>query len=242
MSRVNIYLLNSSLQYLRTAGASFGSKVRALPSDLNTTFLLSKFSSPPPLATHAFNAFLFIKIFLAVLHSALPYYSVLHSTEYTTLYYTVLLRTTQYYTALIRTTPYYTVLLRTTKYYSELLCTTQYYRTTKDYTVLQNILLCTTQYYFLLHRTNPSASVSVPEFPNPSFRIQVSSFRIRVSESKFLNQASFRIRVSESARDHFLKFRCRKITRRCGARHICKSKCTKYLCFGTLFEVQMSKN
>ena len=41
---------------------------------------------------------------------------------------------------------------------------------------------------------------------------------------------------------HFLKFRCRKIARRCGEKHICKSKCTKYLCFGALFEVQMSKN
>ena len=25
--------------------------------------------------------------------------------------------------------------------------------------------------------------------------------------------------------DHFLKFRCRKIARRCGAKDICKSKC-----------------
>ena len=41
--------------------------------------------------------------------------------------------------------------------------------------------------------------------------------------------------------EHFLKFRCRKIARRCGEKHICKSKCTKYLCFGALFEVQMSK-
>ena len=42
--------------------------------------------------------------------------------------------------------------------------------------------------------------------------------------------------------DHFLTLRCRKIARRCGEKHICKSKCAKYLCFGTLFEVQMSKN
>ena len=42
--------------------------------------------------------------------------------------------------------------------------------------------------------------------------------------------------------EHFLKFRCRKIARRCGETHMCKWKCTKYLCFGTLFEVQMSKS
>ena len=42
--------------------------------------------------------------------------------------------------------------------------------------------------------------------------------------------------------DHFLKFRCRKNARRCGEKHICKSKCTKHRIFGPLFEVQMSKN
>ena len=42
--------------------------------------------------------------------------------------------------------------------------------------------------------------------------------------------------------DHFLKFRCRKIARRCGEKRICKSKCTKHRMFGPLFQVQMSKN
>ena len=41
--------------------------------------------------------------------------------------------------------------------------------------------------------------------------------------------------------DHFLKFRCRKNARRCGEKHILKSKCTKHDVFGPLFEVQMSK-
>ena len=41
--------------------------------------------------------------------------------------------------------------------------------------------------------------------------------------------------------DHFWKLRCRKSARRCGAKHISKSKCTKHLSFGPLFEVQMSK-
>ena len=39
---------------------------------------------------------------------------------------------------------------------------------------------------------------------------------------------------------HFWRFRCRKSARRCGARHMSKSKCTKHQGFGPLLEVQMS--
>ena len=41
--------------------------------------------------------------------------------------------------------------------------------------------------------------------------------------------------------DHFGKLRCRKSARRCGAKHISKSKCTKHTSFGPLLEVEMSK-
>ena len=41
--------------------------------------------------------------------------------------------------------------------------------------------------------------------------------------------------------DHFFKLRCRKSARRCGAKHISKSKCTKHTRFGPLLEVAMSK-
>ena len=41
--------------------------------------------------------------------------------------------------------------------------------------------------------------------------------------------------------DHFWKLRCRKSARRCGAKHIAKSKCRKCLTFGALLEVAMSK-
>ena len=41
--------------------------------------------------------------------------------------------------------------------------------------------------------------------------------------------------------DHFWKLRCRKSARRCGAKHISKSKCTKHLSVGPLLEVQISK-
>ena len=40
--------------------------------------------------------------------------------------------------------------------------------------------------------------------------------------------------------DHFWKFRCRKSARRCGAKHISMSKCTKHTTFGPLLEVEMS--
>ena len=43
------------------------------------------------------------------------------------------------------------------------------------------------------------------------------------------------------ASDHFWKLRCRKSACRCGAKHISKSKCTKYNSFGPLLEVEMSK-
>ena len=39
---------------------------------------------------------------------------------------------------------------------------------------------------------------------------------------------------------HFWKLQCRKSARRCGAKHISKSKCTKHTMLGPLLEVQMS--
>ena len=41
--------------------------------------------------------------------------------------------------------------------------------------------------------------------------------------------------------DHFWNLRCRKSVRRCGAKHISKSKCTKHNMLGPLLDVQMSK-
>ena len=39
---------------------------------------------------------------------------------------------------------------------------------------------------------------------------------------------------------HFWRFRCGKSARRCGAKHISKSECSKHPGFGPLLEVQMS--
>ena len=58
-----------------------------------------------------------------------------------------------------------------------------------------------------------------------------------VARSTFLSQNVQNTPLS----DHFWKFRCRKSARRCGAKHISKSKCTKHTRFGSLLEVQMSK-
>ena len=66
----------------------------------------------------------------------------------------------------------------------------------------------------------------------------VEKLHAAVARSTFPSQNVKKLTVSE----HFFKFRCPKIARRCGEKHLCKSKCTKYLCFGSIFEVQMSKN
>ena len=41
--------------------------------------------------------------------------------------------------------------------------------------------------------------------------------------------------------EHFWKLRCRKSARRCGAKHISKSKCTKHHMFAPLLEAEMPK-
>ena len=56
-------------------------------------------------------------------------------------------------------------------------------------------------------------------------------------------EAHFQVKMYKNTRgsDHFWKLRCRKSARRCGAKHISKSKCTKHLSSGPLLEVEMSK-
>ena len=56
-------------------------------------------------------------------------------------------------------------------------------------------------------------------------------------------EALFQVKMYKNTplSDHFWKLRCRKSARRCGAKHILKSKCTKHTRFGPLLEVEMSK-
>ena len=42
--------------------------------------------------------------------------------------------------------------------------------------------------------------------------------------------------------EHFWKLRCRKSARRCGAKHISKSKCTKHLSVGPLLKLRCRKS
>ena len=58
-----------------------------------------------------------------------------------------------------------------------------------------------------------------------------------VARSTFLSQNVQNTPLS----DHFWKLRCRKSARRCGAKHIFKSKCTKHTSSGPLLAVEMSK-
>ena len=58
-----------------------------------------------------------------------------------------------------------------------------------------------------------------------------------VARSTFPSQKCKKLAVS----DHFWKLRCRKSARRCGAKHISKSKCPKHTRSGPLLEVKMSK-
>ena len=56
-------------------------------------------------------------------------------------------------------------------------------------------------------------------------------------------EAHFQVKMykTQTILGHFWKLRCRKSARRCGAKHISKSKCTKHTILGPLLEVQMSK-
>ena len=56
-------------------------------------------------------------------------------------------------------------------------------------------------------------------------------------------EVHFQVKIVQNTpwSDHFWKLRCRKSARRCGAKYISKSKCTKHTMLGPLLEVEMSK-
>ena len=71
----------------------------------------------------------------------------------------------------------------------------------------------------------------------PSGQIRDEKLHAVVARSTFRSQNV----QSTPAPDHFWQLRCRKSARRCGAKHISKSKRTKHTTFGALLEVKMSK-
>ena len=62
-------------------------------------------------------------------------------------------------------------------------------------------------------------------------------------ENDVVARSTFRSQNVQSTpfSDHFWKLRCWKSARRCGAKHISKSKCTKHTILGPLLEVEMLK-
>ena len=86
------------------------------------------------------------------------------------------------------------------------------------------------------------AHVQVKMYKAPQDRTTFGSCDVEkvhavVARSTFRSQNVKNTRGS----DHFWKLRCRKSARRCGAKHISKSKCTKHTILGPLLEVAMSK-
>ena len=86
------------------------------------------------------------------------------------------------------------------------------------------------------------AHVQVKMYKTPQLRTTFGSYDVEkvhavVARSTFPSQNV----QNTSASDHFWKLRCRKSARRCGAKHISKSKCTKHTRFVPLLEVEMSK-
>ena len=86
------------------------------------------------------------------------------------------------------------------------------------------------------------AHLQVKMYKTPGARSTFGSWDVEkvhavVARSTFPSQNVQNTPFSE----HFWKLRCRKSARRCGAKHISKSKCTKHTILGPLSEVQMSK-
>ena len=86
------------------------------------------------------------------------------------------------------------------------------------------------------------AHFQVKRYKTPQVRTtfgscDVEKVRAVVARSTFPSQNVQNTPCSE----HFWRFRCRKSARRCGAKHISKSKCTKHTILGPLLEVEMSK-
>ena len=66
----------------------------------------------------------------------------------------------------------------------------------------------------------------------------VEKWHAAVARSTFASQNVQNTSLSEP----FWKFRCSKMARGCGAKHICQSKCTKHHMLGPLLDVKLFKN
>ena len=71
----------------------------------------------------------------------------------------------------------------------------------------------------------------------PSGQMRNENLHAAVARSTFPSQHV----QSTPFSDRFWKLKCRKSARRCGAKHICKSTCTKHTILRPLLKVEMSK-
>ena len=76
-----------------------------------------------------------------------------------------------------------------------------------------------------------------PHVPSTFGSCDVEKVHAVVARSTFRSQIAQNTPWSE----HFWKLTCRKSARRCGVKHIAKSKCAKHFSFGAFLEVEMSK-
>ena len=86
--------------------------------------------------------------------------------------------------------------------------------------------------------TFPSQNVQSTPGPDHFWEVEMSKKR-----TPLWREAHFQVKMykTHQVSDHFWKLRCRKSARRCGAKHISKSKCTKHVSVGPLLEVATSK-
>ena len=87
------------------------------------------------------------------------------------------------------------------------------------------------------------ARFQVKMHKTPQSRTTFGSFNVQkwhaaVARSTFASENAKKLTVSEP----FWTFRCSKMARGCGAKHICKSKCAKHHMLGPLFDVPLLKN
>ena len=82
-----------------------------------------------------------------------------------------------------------------------------------------------------------SQNVQTPQRRTTFGSCDVEKVHAVVARSTFRSQNV----QSTTCSRHFWRFRSRKSARRCGAKHISKSKCTKHHMFAPLLEVQISK-
>ena len=85
--------------------------------------------------------------------------------------------------------------------------------------------------------TFPSQNVQSTPAPDHFWKLRCWKSHAVVARSTFPSQNV----QNTPCTDHFWRFRCRKSARRCGAKHISKSTCTKHTMYGPFLEVQMSK-